>query len=213
MKVKICGLTSLEDALAACEAGADLLGFNFYSASPRYILPVHCSRLVEGLRQRGCTALLVGVFVNSNASQVSAILDECHLDLAQLSGDESPRTLAQLGERAFKALRPTDRLELEASLQRFPPRSQAPAWLIDAYRPGAYGGTGQLACWDLAASLAARAPILLAGGLNPDNVAEAVSQVWPWGVDVASGVESSPGKKDAAKIAAFIKTAKQEESQ
>ncbi len=204
MKVKICGLTNLEDALAAVKAGADLLGFIFYRASPRYIAPVDCARLVADLRRQGCAATLVGVFVNETADQMTTILDQCQLDLAQLSGDEMPRTLASLGQRAYKALRPASKPEMEADIQRYLARSQPPAWLIDAYRPGAYGGTGQLASWDLASSLAARAPVLLAGGLNPDNVSEAITQVWPWGVDVASGVESSPGRKDPAKITAFI---------
>ncbi len=211
MKVKICGITNLEDAFSASAAGADLLGFNFYPASPRYINPADCARLVADLRQQGCTALLVGVFVDEPPIHVVTILDQCQLDLAQLSGNESPQTLASLGQRAYKALRPGSKLEMEASIRRYPAHSLPPAWLIDANRPGAFGGTGQLARWDLASSLAARAPILLAGGLNEANVAAAIHEVWPWGVDVASGVEASPGRKDAAKVAAFIQAAKQEE--
>ncbi len=206
MKVKICGLTSLVDALASVNAGADLLGFNFYRASPRYIAPADCAPLVAELRRQGCTATLVGVFVNESADHIMAILDQCQLDLAQLSGDETPRTLGSLGGRAYKALRPGSKDEMEADILRYPPRSQPPAWLIDTYRPNQYGGTGQLASWDLASSLAARAPVLLAGGLNAANVAEAIAQVWPWGVDVASGVESSPGRKDPARLTAFIQT-------
>ncbi len=204
MKVKICGLTSLDDAQAAADAGADLLGFNFYRASPRYITPDDCALLVAELRRRGCTATLVGVFVNEPAERISAILDQCQLDLAQLSGDEAPRTLASLEGRAYKTLRPAGKPEMEADILRYPARSQPPAWLIDANYHNQYGGTGRLARWDLASSLAARAPVLLAGGLNPDNVGEAIAQVWPWGVDVASGVETSPGRKDPAKVAFFI---------
>ncbi len=212
MKVKICGLTNLEDALAAVHAGADLLGFNLYRASPRYITPAECAFLVTELRRQGCQAILVGIFVNETANHITAILDQCQLDLAQLSGDETPRTLTNLEPRAYKALRPGSKDEMEADILRYPARSDPPAWLIDTYRPNLYGGTGQPANWDLASSLAARAPVLLAGGLNPANVAEAIAQVWPWGVDVASGVESSPGHKDAAKISAFIQAAKQEET-
>ncbi len=205
MKVKICGLTNLEDALAASDAGADLLGFNFYPASPRYIAPPDCARLVNALRSRGCPALLVGVFVNMPAGEVAAILGQCSLDLAQLSGDESPQALASLGESGFKALRPTSLPEMEEMTRRFPARAHPPAWLVDAYRPDAYGGTGQVARWDLARRLARQAPVLLAGGLNPSNVVEAIRQVRPWGVDVASGVESTPGHKDNLKISAFIR--------
>jgi phosphoribosylanthranilate isomerase len=208
MKVKICGLTTLEDALAALEAGADLLGFNFYPPSPRFIPPAKCAALVGELRKRGCTAALVGVFVNASAEQMQTTLELCQLDLAQLSGDESPETLAQLGPRAFKALRPANPTALADSLNRYTPRPTPPAWLVDAYRAGEYGGTGQTADWRLASGLARQAPILLAGGLNPGNVAEAVRQVQPWGVDVASGVESTPGRKDTAKMRTFIAAAR-----
>ena len=152
MKIKICGITSLEDAQAAVQAGADMLGFNFYPPSPRCITPQACAQIVAGLRGSGvCT---VGVFVNADAGEVRAILDECGLDLAQLSGDEPPEVLAALGERAFKALRPADETALQDLLRAYPARSQAPAWLVDAYHPGEYGGTGLSADWSTAAGLA-----------------------------------------------------------
>jgi phosphoribosylanthranilate isomerase len=209
MKVKICGITSLEDALTAVEAGADMLGFNFYPQSPRYIQPDACAELVTSLMARGCCrAQLVGVFVNSRLIEIEGILNQCGLDLAQLSGDEPPELLQVLRDRAFKALRPVDAAALDAALEGLPPRYQPPALLIDAYHPDAFGGTGQKADWSLASALASLKPILLAGGLTPENVTEAVKQVQPWGVDVASGVESAPGKKDPAKVLAFIQAAK-----
>jgi len=207
MKVKICGLKTLDSALSALDAGADLLGFNFYPPSPRYIAPVDCEALVAILRQRGYTGGLVGVFVNAAPGWMSAVLDHCHLDLAQLSGDEPPATLAALPGRAYKALRPASLADLQDDLDQYTPSTNTPAWLLDAYRPGGYGGTGQNADWRLAQNLAGKAPILLAGGLTPENVAEAVRRVQPWGVDVASGVESAPGIKDPARITAFIQSA------
>jgi len=209
MIVKICGLTTLEDALAAVEAEADMLGFNFYPPSPRCLSPLACRQIIAGLAQRGARVVTVGVFVNASAEHIQSTLEGCGLDLAQLSGDEPAQALHSLGKRAFKALRPASEASLQQALELYPPRPEAPAWLVDAFRPGAYGGTGHAADWTLAAGLAARAPILLAGGLTPGTVAAAVAQVQPWGVDVASGVEASPGRKDARKMAAFIQAVRQ----
>lgn len=202
--VKICGITHLEDGLAALQAGAGLLGFNFHQPSPRCLAAEDCARLVAALRASGYGFQAVGIFVNQGPDEIEALLERCGLDLAQLSGDEPPTTLAALGERSLKALRPADVSALNHGLKRYPPRPSDPAYLIDSYRPGEYGGMGQIADWSLASGLAERYPILLAGGLTPANVAQAIRQVRPWGVDVASGVESSPGHKDPAKIAAFI---------
>jgi phosphoribosylanthranilate isomerase len=207
--IKICGITCLEDGLAALQAGAGLLGFNFYPPSPRCLTADACARLVSELRACGGSFLAVGVFVNHPANQIAALLERCGLDLAQLSGDEPPQTLAVLGRLAFKALRPGDAAALQADLEHYPARPAAPAFLVDAYRPGQYGGTGEVADWGLAAGLARQQPILLAGGLNPGNVAAAIRQVRPWGVDVASGVERTPGRKDAGKMAAFVQAALQ----
>ena len=203
VKVKICGLANLDEARLAVEMGADLLGFNFYPPSPRYIDPLACARIVAGLQLQP-RVITVGVFVNAQPAAIAAILDECGLDLAQLSGDEPPEVLAALGDRAFKALRPSGPEAMETALLCYPTRSTAPAWLVDAYRPGEYGGTGHTADWSLAHSLARQAPILLAGGLNPGNVTAALQQVRPWGVDVASGIESAPGRKDHRQMSAFI---------
>ena len=207
MIVKICGVTTLEDSLAAVEAGADMLGFNFYPPSSRFISASACCEIVAGLKQHLSRVLLVGVFVNAALPEILHTLQTCSLDLAQLSGDEPVQLLRALGERAFKALRPAGPTTQQELVQCYPKRSQPPAWLVDANQPGSFGGSGHTADWGLASSLAAHAPILLAGGLTPENVAAAIAQVKPWGVDVASGVESSPGRKDRLKIEAFIQAA------
>ncbi len=208
MRVKICGLTTLEDTLAAADAGADMLGFNFYPASPRYITPGSCAAIVSRLRDRGFAVAAVGVFVNEDNELIRAVADDCGLDLLQLHGDEPPEALHALGSRAFKALRPASAAEAATLLARYGDRAAAPAVLLDGYRPGLYGGSGATGDWSLAAEVARQRPILLAGGLTPDNVAAAVRQVLPWGVDVASGVEDRPGRKDHAKVAAFIAAAR-----
>jgi phosphoribosylanthranilate isomerase len=207
MRVKICGITDLGDALAAAAAGADMLGFNFYSKSPRCLTLERCAGIASVVPGG---VVKVGVFVNSTAEEVAATLDRCGLDLAQLAGDEPDETLAALGERAFRAVRPRDPQPAAPLLASLPPRVSPPAFLLDAHVPGQYGGTGRTADWDLAAELARRAPLLLAGGLTPENVAAAVRQVNPWGVDVASGVESSPGRKDPQKVRAFVENARAE---
>jgi indole-3-glycerol phosphate synthase/phosphoribosylanthranilate isomerase len=206
-RVKICGITTRQDGLDAIDAGADMLGFNFYPQSKRYITPDKCIRIVSYLAQYTTRVQLVGVFVNETRAKIETIAHDCHLDFVQLSGDEPPELVRALGNRAFKAIRPTSLEEAMSSATRFA-RLAAPALLVDAYRPGEYGGTGHTSDWDLAQRLAEQYPILLAGGLNPDNVAEAVAQVQPWGVDVASGVESSPGRKDAGKVVAFVQAAR-----
>jgi phosphoribosylanthranilate isomerase len=146
---------------------------------------------------------LVGVFVNYSVDEVKNILETCSLDLAQLHGDETPEIFAQLAPRAFRAFRgiPSDITGYE--------RNDVPALLVDAAVKGVYGGSGVTADWSAAAELAKKYPLLLAGGLTPENVADAVRQVQPWGVDVASGVESVAGEKDAVKMSAFVKAVKQ----
>ena len=209
MKIKICGIRTFDEAMASVEAGADMLGFNFYPPSPRYITPGDCMRLVvrleTALREHIGQVMLVGVFVNAPAKFVYAVFRDCHCDLIQLSGDEPPEMLNTLGARAYKALRPESPAALAEAVTRSHRPTVTPAWLVDAYRPGQYGGTGQTADWGLASQLAAHSPLLLAGGLRPDNVGEALRQVNPWGVDVASGVESSPGVKDIQKIQEFVR--------
>jgi len=217
IRVKFCGLTRLEDAIEAVRAGADMLGFNFYDRSPRYIAPQDCARLVSALRmeigERLERIYLVGVFVNASVQEIRIILDRCMLDLAQLSGNEGPDVLASLGERAFKVIRGDGREMLERIVMAYPRREEPPALLVDASSPGLYGGSGQMADWDQARRLARRLPILLAGGLKPANVAEAIQMVNPWGVDVASGVESMPGRKDQAKMIDFVMAVRGKRSQ
>jgi len=197
-KIKICGIKTLPDALVAIEAGADYLGFNFYPKSVRFIEKDACEKITNVLRREYPQTKLVGVFVNSTVEEVQNILETCSLDLAQLHGDETPEMLKQLEPHAFKAFRGVpENIEAYA-------RSEIPTCLIDASVKGVYGGTGITADWSAAAELAKRYPLMLAGGLNPYNVAEAVRQVRPWGVDVASGVEASPGAKDTGKMKAFV---------
>ena len=212
MKVKICGITNIDDARAAVAAGADLLGFNFCPKSPRYIAPERAREIAAQVRSSRRKPLLVGVFVNSPLEEVQSILEIARIDLAQLHGDEPARVLELLNGRGFKALRPTSETEAEIDAEWFAPYApNAPVLLIDAYRKDQYGGTGHTANWSIVTRIAQRYPILLAGGLTPENVAEAVRQVRPWGVDVASGVEVSPGRKDAGKMKLFVERARHHE--
>lgn len=221
MRVKICGLTNLDDALAAIDAGADYLGFNFYPKSPRYLAPERCAEIVTGLQS---SVIKVGIFVNEASEHVARVLDQCGLDLAQLHGDEPPEVIAALNGRAFKAFRGLGERHAEFTRARSSPsprgplsrwerglgsEGESPAFLIDAYSPTHYGGTGHTADWGAARPLAQQYPFFLAGGLTPENVADAIAQVKPWGVDVASGVESAPGKKDHHKVIAFVNAARQ----
>jgi phosphoribosylanthranilate isomerase len=205
-KIKICGIKTLSDALAAIEAGADYLGFNFYPKSARFIEKFVCAEITSVLKKEHPQIKLVGVFVNSSVEEVKDILDTCSLGLAQLHGDETPEMLSALDGKAFKAFR-----EVPENLDAFV-RDDAPAFLVDASVKGVYGGSGVTADWNGAAELAKKYPLLLAGGLTPENVAEAVSRVKPWGVDVASGVESRPGVKDEAKVRVFVKAVREAES-
>ncbi len=214
MKVKICGLTNLEDALFAANAGADYLGFIFYAHSKRSITPEAAKPIIKQLRTLEECPVLVGVFVNATAVYIANILDECDLDLAQLSGEEVPFIVGDkkspLYGRAYKALRPASYIEAEADAEWFrAPEGLRPSLLIDTYHPTLRGGTGQTGDWRLSAKLAEKLPgLMLAGGLSAENVAEAVKQVRPYAVDVASGVEASPGIKNHELIQAFIQNAK-----
>ncbi len=210
-QIKICGLTSFDEALAAAQAGANLLGFNFYKKSPRYIMPEAAQPICDALRQQlgeKCP-LLVGLFVNEIVSNVSAITNKVGLDCAQLSGDESDDMVKELRGLAFKAIRPVNATmaldDVNYYRPHFPTNEKMPSLLLDANQPGQYGGTGTTVNIELAQTVKTEVPrLMLAGGLTPDNVAAVIVQVQPWGVDVASGVESEPGKKDAAKVRAFV---------
>ena len=199
--VKICGITNLADGTAAAEAGADALGFVFYEPSPRSISIEAAAQFIHQLPPH---VLRVGVFVNAPEDTVLRAIRECGLNLLQFHGDEAPDYCLQFGLMSMKAFRVRDAASLDA-LASYP----TDAWLLDAYTPGQLGGTGETFNWDLALQARGKGrPIFLAGGLTPDNVAEAVKQAQPYGVDVSSGVEASPGKKDHAKVRAFIERAK-----
>lgn len=210
--IKICGIKTIHDALAAMNAGADMLGFNFYPKSVRFIEKEFCANITSVLKKEYPQIKLIGVFVNSPVDEIKNILQTCSLDLAQLHGDETADMLKQLNCKAFKAIR----LSASESVEPFLNTSvyiresatesvDKPAFLVDAAVKGVYGGSGVKADWNFASELAKQHKFLLAGGLTPENVADAVKQVKPWGVDVASGVESSPGVKDEAKMIEFVK--------
>ena len=204
IKIKICGITNEGDAQVAVAAGADALGFVMYRKSPRWVEPSVARSIIAGLPP---FVLPVGVFVNEDVAAVRTLMDECGFALAQLHGDETAVYCQQLGRPVLKALRVKDRGSFLA-LAEFHGRASVRGFLIDAFSDQAYGGTGHTVDWTLAAEAARSVPILLAGGLTPSNVAEAIAQVRPYGVDVSSGVEASPGKKDHEKVKAFIEAAR-----
>jgi phosphoribosylanthranilate isomerase len=204
MKIKICGITNVEDAAVAVRAGADALGFVMYRNSPRWVEPAVARSIIAGLPP---FVSAVGVFVNEEAERVRALMDECGMALAQLHGDESALYCQKLGRPVLKALRLKDRGTVLA-LAEFQGRANVRGVLIDAFSDHAYGGTGQTVDWGLAQEAVRSARVILAGGLNPANVAEAIRMVRPYGVDVSSGVEKSPGKKDPDKVRAFIEAAR-----
>ncbi len=195
-RVKICGITNLEDALVAVEAGADALGFVFFQGSSRYISPEHAAAIICYLPPLVQT---VGLFVNEKSAIVNAIADQCGVDIVQLHGEESPEYCQAITRRVIKAFRVKDAASLDTMSDY-----RVAGWLLDAWSPAAHGGTGTTFNWDIAAHAAASRPIILAGGLTPENVAEAVVTVRPYAVDVSSGVESEPRKKSDGLINQFI---------
>ena len=200
-KVKICGLTNLEDALVAAEAGADTLGFVLYSKSPRC---VKSKTVKEIIRQLPPYVTTVGVFANAGADEILDVMEECGLDLAQLQGDEPPSVCERLGPKAIKAIRVKNRDSL-ASMEDYSVR----AFVLDTYTKENFGGTGKRFDWDLALEAKQYGRVILAGGLTPENVREAMQKVRPYGVDVSSGVERRIGRKDAEKVRQFIVRAKE----
>jgi phosphoribosylanthranilate isomerase len=199
-RVKICGVTSVEDALMCVEAGADAIGVNFAPGSPRRIALELARRIVAALPAK---VIKVGVFVDATESELRDTVERVGLGCVQLHGDESPELVAAFLPHAYKALRVRGR-EALALAARYP----GDHILLDAYVPGVAGGTGATFDWTLAAELALIRQVTLAGGLTPANVAAAVREVRPFCVDVASGVESAPGRKDQAKVRAFIEAAR-----
>ena len=217
IKIKICGVKTLDDALVSARAGADMLGINCYPRSSRYISPEEAAQLCADLRaQLGDSCpVLVGVFVNEHADHITTTMKSIGLGFAQLSGNEDPSLLAALQGVAFKALHPeaTDQAcEQMCAFARYSPTDErVPSVLVDAYHPRLYGGTGEAASIEVAGAIRDRTPrMMLAGGLNPQNVQERVASIRPWGVDVASGVEvpGKPGPKDHDRIRAFIEAAR-----
>jgi len=198
VRVKVCGTTRLKDALLAVECGADAIGFIFYKKSPRCVTlktaKEICSKLPPFVHR-------VGVFVNETAENVNRIADRCGLDAVQLHGDESPAFCNKIRHRVIKAIRVQNAGSLKG-LSKY----TVDGFLLDAFKDDQWGGTGKVFDWDLARRVKKHGPIIIAGGLNPRNVKEAIRQVQPYGVDVSSGVEQSPGKKDPKKLKAFLKT-------
>jgi len=192
VKVKICGLTNYADAVAAMDMGADLLGFNFYPKSPRYITPEAAAAIIRKLPAFVDTA---GVFVNAPLDEIRRIIDLCHLNWVQLHGDETPefcRSLNSVNVRTMKALRVKNASDIKNAEEFF-----TDAVLLDAFDPQRYGGTGITFDWNIIGHIGKR--VFLAGGINPDNAAEAV-KLGVYGIDVCSGIEAEPGKKDHEKM-------------
>jgi phosphoribosylanthranilate isomerase len=218
VRVKICGITNLEDACCAVEAGTDLLGFVFYPSSPRFVPVERAAAIVCEVQRRygPHTPRCVGVFVNEAIDRVQAILDRAALDLAQLHGAEPPAEVRQLQPRAFKAIRPQTAEEAEASATAYsawvPDDDALPQLLLDAYHPVHLGGTGIPANQALAQALARRFRLLLAGGLTPERVGPIIRRARPWGVDVSTGVERTVGIKDHARVRAFVEAVRHAEA-
>jgi phosphoribosylanthranilate isomerase len=208
--VKICGLTTPEDAVATAEAGADWIGLNFYPPSPRYVTPDAAAAIVRRLPP---TVAPVGLFVDRSPAEVAEVAEEAGLRIVQLHGDEPPEMVAALGGlRVVKAFRLGDAQAVErmkAYLAETDRLGRPPeAVLVDAFLPGLPGGTGRSVADELLDLLPPLSRLILAGGLTPENVGERVARARPWMVDVAGGVESAPGRKDPARVAAFVRNAK-----
>ena len=202
VRIKICGITRVEDALAAVEAGADALGFMFYPPSKRNITAAAARSIIDALPP---FVSRVGVFVDASEDQVRSIALETGIDTLQLHGSETPEFCRRLHPyaviKAFRVRGPESLSEL-APYREF-------SWLLDSYSTGALGGTGKTFDWELAASaVKAGGRVVLAGGLSSINVAEAIRAVRPWAVDVSSGVESAPGRKDPGLLSEFVKAAR-----
>jgi len=195
VRIKICGVTRLEDALAAARLGADALGFNFWPGSKRHLTAAAAERIISRLP---LFVTPVGVFVNQSEGEMRAIAAETGIQVFQLHGDEPPELCSRLPLPVVKAI-PVDQVRTLSKLLSY----EVQAFLLDTPSRG-YGGTGRPFDWSLAEGVSEVAPVILAGGLTPENVADAVRAVRPWAVDVASGVESSPGVKDPERMSRFI---------
>lgn len=196
--IKICGITNIADAQAAVEQGADAIGFVF-APSPRQVTPERAKAIIDGLNPR---PLIVGVFVNEDCQKMMQIRDACSLDLLQLHGTEREETVSALGTGIVKTIR------MNGPWTEWRNLYPGITLLLDTYVPTMYGGTGKSFDWLWAVDAARQRRIILAGGLTPENAAEAVRRVQPFGIDVSSGVEKEPGRKDHEKLAHFIRSAK-----
>lgn len=196
VRIKICGLTSVANAIACVDVGADAIGLNFWPKSKRRCGLDEATRIAEAV---GARARVVAVFVDASREEIEAVRARTGIEWAQLHGREPPVLLDALLPRAYKAVHPTDAASLEDAI-----RYGGEELLVDASLPGVPGGTGRTCDWELAARLACARRVWLAGGLGPDNVADAVRTVRPYGVDVASGVERAPGDKDVALVARLV---------
>ncbi len=208
-RIKICGLTRLTDAEQATALGVDFLGFILYPPSARYVTTPQIRAITDALRMSlgARRPRFVGVFVNTPVDEVAALMDAAGLDLAQLHGEEPPAALRALAPQAYKAVRPRSEAEALAALETYGDVVNVPTQpqlLVDAYHPEHYGGTGHRTDVVMARTLACRCRLMLAGGLTPQNVGDAVRQIKPWGVDVSSGVEREKGIKDPARLRAFV---------
>jgi len=200
VRIKICGITNIEDAMAAVEYGADALGFVFHSKSPRAVSPETAKKIITKLPPLVTT---IGVFVNEDRQNIEKIATHVGLNVIQLHGNEPPQSCI-LSRKVIKAIRVKDLTDLEP-LKRY----NVSAFLLDTYSPDLIGGTGQIFNWDIAVEAKKFGRIILAGGLNPENVEEAIKWVQPYGVDVATGVEgSAKGEKDHKKLKLFIERAR-----
>ena len=207
VKIKICGITNFEDAVAATEAGADMLGFNFYRPSSRYIEPDRAREIIDQLRETDTNSSIqmVGVFVDESIDSVVRIVNEVGLDAVQLHGDELPGFCAELkslvpDKTIIKALRVNVAFDPQTASSY-----SVNAIMLDAFHEQLRGGTGRVIDWDIASAVRDLVPhLFLSGGLSPENVAEAISCVQPFAVDACSSLESSPGRKDASRMKEFV---------
>ena len=196
-KVKVCGITSKTDALAAVEAGADALGFMFYPRSKRAVTSPQIASIVKELPP---FVSVVGVVVNEEIDEIHRVIRECRLDTVQLHGEESPEFCSQVDCRVIKAFRLQSKSVLEEAKNY-----RTSAWLLDSYSPKARGGTGDSFNWDWVREAGPlEKPTMIAGGLNPENASQCVQATQPYGLDVSSGVEDSPGRKSPEKMKAFV---------
>ena len=202
--IKICGITNREDALFAANLGVDALGFIF-APSPRQVTAKQAREIIDSLPP---FVNKVGVFLNHPREVVAQMALYCGLDTIQLHGEESPQDCQHLGAKVVKAFRVKDQDSL-----RDLPLYQVSAFLLDTYLPGQPGGTGKTFNWELAKAAKKHGPIILAGGLNPENIREAIQRIKPYGVDISSGVEERPGKKDWQKLVKLVKEIRREENE